>query len=104
MHGLQPVANIGQRSANNDGERIVEIRPPHLLFNVDRLNVRRTRATIARRRSQRKFGILIVCHKKKAVSYELLALSGSGFVLVAKLTDLEPGNQPKRLKSKQLTV
>ena len=35
MHGLQAIANIGQRAADDDGHRVVEIRPPHLVFDVD---------------------------------------------------------------------
>ena len=52
MHGLQSVAHVGQRAADDHRHRIVEIRPPHLLFNVDRLNVaapgRRRRAEESR--------------------------------------------------------
>ena len=39
MHRLQSVAHVGQRAANDHRHRIVEIRPPHLVFNVDGLNV-----------------------------------------------------------------
>ena len=43
MHRLQSVADVGQRAANDHREGIVEIRPLHLLFNVDRLHVERAR-------------------------------------------------------------
>ena len=39
MHGLEAVAHVGQRAADDDRHRIVEIRTAHLLFNVDGLNV-----------------------------------------------------------------
>ena len=39
MHGLQSVAHVGQRAADDDRHRIVEIRPAHLVFDVDGLNV-----------------------------------------------------------------
>ena len=35
MHRLETVADIGQSAANDHRHGIVEIRPPHLLFNVD---------------------------------------------------------------------
>ena len=66
MHRLQSVAHVGQRAADDDRHRIVEIRPLHLLFNVDGLNVQRAGRCLPSppgRRSQGKFGILIVCHK-----------------------------------------
>ena len=76
MHGLESVANVGQRAADDDRHRIIEIRPAHLLFDVDGLNVQRTGATTiaTRRRSQGEFWILIVRHMSnelRAVSYEL---------------------------------
>ena len=37
MHWLQSVTNIGQRAADDDRHRVVEIRPPHLLFDIDGL-------------------------------------------------------------------
>ena len=39
MHRLQAVAHIGQRAPDDDRHRVVEIRTPHLLFNVDGLNI-----------------------------------------------------------------
>ena len=54
MHRLQPVAHVRQRAADNHRQRIVEIRPLHLLFNVDGLHVERARPrrpVAARRRS-----------------------------------------------------
>ena len=44
MHRLQSVAHIGQRAPDDDRHRIVEIRTPHLLFNVDGLHVGRAGA------------------------------------------------------------
>ena len=40
MHRLQSVADVGQRAADDDRHGIVEIRSPHLVFNVDGLYVR----------------------------------------------------------------
>ncbi len=63
MDGLESVANIGQRTADDDRERVVEIRPLHLLFNIDGLNIESAGTTVAGRRSQREFGVLgIVRH------------------------------------------
>ena len=39
MHRLQSVAHVGQRAPDDDRHRIVEIRTPHLVFNVDGLHV-----------------------------------------------------------------
>ena len=62
MHGLEAVADVGQRAADDDRHRIIEIRTAHLFFNVDRLNVGRAGAT-AVGRGQGEFGILgIVRH------------------------------------------
>jgi len=35
MHGLQPVANIRQGPPDDHAHGVVEIRRPHLVFNVD---------------------------------------------------------------------
>ena len=35
MHGLQAVADIGQRAADDHAHGVIEIRPPHLVFDVD---------------------------------------------------------------------
>ena len=40
LHGLETVADIGQRSPDDDRHRVVEIRLAHLVFDIDRLNVR----------------------------------------------------------------
>ena len=44
VDGLQAVADVGERAADDHRHRVVEIRPLHLLFNVDGLNVQRTGA------------------------------------------------------------
>ena len=65
MHRLQSVADVGQGAADDHRQGIVEIRPLHLLFNVDGLHVERAGASgavAAGRRSQGEFGILIVSH------------------------------------------
>ncbi len=36
VHRLQPIARIGQRARHNHAHGIVEIRPPHFLFDSDR--------------------------------------------------------------------
>ncbi len=35
MHRLQTVPNIGQRAADDHAHRVIEIRPAHLVFDVD---------------------------------------------------------------------
>ena len=35
MHRLEAVANVGERTPDDDRHRVVEIRPLHLIFNVD---------------------------------------------------------------------
>src|SRR5579864_8128483 len=73
MDRLQSVADVGQRTADDDRHRVVEIRAAHLVFNVDGLNVQGAggAAALAWGWSQWEFGILIVCHRKNL----LLALS-----------------------------
>ena len=39
MHGLEAVASVGQRAADDDRHRVVEIGAAHLLFNIDRNEV-----------------------------------------------------------------
>ena len=46
MHRLQAVANVGQRASDDDRHRVVEIRTPHLVFNVDGLHVGRAGADV----------------------------------------------------------
>src|SRR6185295_10963298 len=36
MHGLQPVAHVGQRTPDDHAHRIVEVGLPHLVFEIDR--------------------------------------------------------------------
>ena len=45
VDGLQSVADVGQRAADDHRHGVVEIRPLHLLFNVDGLNVQRAGAS-----------------------------------------------------------
>ena len=45
MHGLQAVAYVGQRAADDDAHRVVEIRALHLVRDVDRANVARLAAS-----------------------------------------------------------
>ena len=35
VHGLQPVADVGQRAADDHAHRVVEIRLAHLVFEID---------------------------------------------------------------------
>ena len=72
VHGFQAVADVGKGAADDHRHGIVEIGPLHLLFNVDGLNVQRTGAIAAGRRSEGKFGILIVWHSL-ALSCQLSA-------------------------------
>jgi hypothetical protein len=51
MNGFESVADVGERASDDDRHRIVEIRTPHLLFNVDGLNVKGAGTTIAGWRS-----------------------------------------------------
>ncbi len=39
MNGLQSIAHVGQRPADDDGHRIIEIRRAHLLLEAARLDV-----------------------------------------------------------------
>ena len=68
MHRLESVADVGQRAPDDHRHRIVEIRLLHLLFDIDGLNVERAgnagAVSAAGRRSQGKFRILIVSHRK----------------------------------------
>ena len=41
MHGLQTVANIGQRAADDDAHGVVEIRLAHLVFEIHGKNFAR---------------------------------------------------------------
>ena len=61
MHRLQSVTHIRQRAADDDRHRIIEIRSPHLLFNVDGLYVAGGLAT-AVTATEGKLWILFVCH------------------------------------------
>ena len=71
MHGLEAVAHIGQRAADDDRHRVVEIRPAHLVFNVDGNHVGGSGAggrlgavtAVAVRTAEGKLWILIVCHR-----------------------------------------
>jgi hypothetical protein len=36
MHGLETVTSVGKSAPDDDRHRIVEIRPAHLLFDIDR--------------------------------------------------------------------
>ena len=70
MHRLQAVADVGQRAADDHAHRVVEIRPAHLVFDVDRDDVliaasRRQRdlATI-RRRGGNGWNVWIVGQRK----------------------------------------
>src|SRR5262249_15937397 len=64
--GLESVTNVGQRATDNDRHRVVEIRLAHLLFNVDRLDVRRTgtkaASAVATTKGKLRIRILFVCH------------------------------------------
>ena len=70
VDGLESVANIGQRAADDDRHRIVEIRTAHLLFDVDGLNVQSAGAVAAATvgRGQWEFRILIVRHSEFCAS------------------------------------
>ncbi len=83
VNRLQSVTDIGQGATDDHRHRIVEIRLLHLLFDIDGLNVQRAgdsgAVSAAGRRSQGKFRILIVSHKK-APSFSLLPASFAGVV------------------------
>ncbi len=68
MHGLEAVANVGQSAADDDRHGVVEIRPPHLVFNVDRDDAGGTGGVrpdaVLAVAAEGKLGILIVCHKR----------------------------------------
>ncbi len=48
MHRLQTVANVGQRAADDHAHGVIEVRPLHLVFDVDGDQV--LRAAIAAKR------------------------------------------------------
>jgi hypothetical protein len=79
MDGLQTVANVGQSAANDDRHRVVEIRPAHLVFDVDGNDI----GTAMRRATsfERELWILIVCHKRwvqaKGLEGRFLRLAGA---------------------------
>jgi hypothetical protein len=35
VNRLQPIANVGQSAPDNHAHRVIEIRPAHLVFDVD---------------------------------------------------------------------
>ncbi len=43
VHRLEAVAHVGQRAPDDHRHRVVEIRSPHLVFNVDGLHIGRAR-------------------------------------------------------------
>src|SRR3989442_2403589 len=43
MNGLQAITYIGQGTPDDDTHRVVDIRPSHLVFDIDRNDVRRRR-------------------------------------------------------------
>ena len=57
MHRLQPVANVGQRAPDDHAHGVIEIRSPHLVFNVDGDDVLFALATQGQLRGVRIFGI-----------------------------------------------
>ncbi len=61
MHGLEAVADVGQRAADDDRHGVVEIRPAHLLFDIDGNEARAVAGW--RTAIERELGILIVCHR-----------------------------------------
>ena len=36
MHGLQAIADVGQRAAHDHAHRVIEVRALHLVFDIDR--------------------------------------------------------------------
>ena len=75
MHRLQSVANVGQRAADDDRHRVVEIRPAHLVFNVDRLNVAAPGPIVRRRPGEVVNSILFVCHRNRSSRFQPQAVS-----------------------------
>ena len=71
MDGLEAVADVGQRAADDDRHRVVEIRPAHLVFDIDGNHVggagtggrRCAVPAVAVRTAEGKLRILIVCHR-----------------------------------------
>ena len=56
MHRLQAVAHVRQRAPDNDRHRVVEIRPAHLVLDIDRQHRQRTAPLDARRPIRRRAG------------------------------------------------
>ena len=66
---LEAVAHVGQRAPDDDRHRVVEIRPAHLVFDVDGDDAGGAGAGGRRGRrchsaTEGKLGILIVCHRE----------------------------------------
>ena len=57
VHGLQAVADVGQRAADDDAHRVVEVRLAHLVFEIDGKDFARDFAH-GRRRPEKRCGIL----------------------------------------------
>src|SRR5215470_1675317 len=67
VHRLESVAYVRQSAAYDHRHRVVEIRPPHLLFNVDGQYVGGARTSwrkpaITAGRSQRQLWVLVISH------------------------------------------
>ncbi len=68
MHGLEAVADVGKRAPDDDRHGVVEIRPLHLVFNVDGDEIGcagsgGTVGTVAAVAAKGKERVLIVCHR-----------------------------------------
>jgi hypothetical protein len=59
MDGLQAIAGIRQSAPDDDRHRVVEIRPAHLIFDVDGDEITAGRSAAV----EGELGVLIVCHK-----------------------------------------
>jgi hypothetical protein len=67
MHVLEAVTGIGERAPDDDGHGVVEIRPLHLVFDIDGNEIRcagtgRTGRSVAAVAAEGKEWVLIVCH------------------------------------------
>ncbi len=71
VDGLEAVTDVGQGAADDDRHGVVEVRPAHLLFNIDREHEGGAAALNGARRgpfglfgcgAEGEFWVLIVCH------------------------------------------
>ena len=77
VHGLQAVANVGQRAAHDYAHRVIDVRPLHLVFDIDRKNVPRAAW------NQRILRRILICHVFGCNFYCMTSLRVTGALVCA---------------------